>query len=445
MIEQFKNNILVHKLFQKKDRVILTVSGGVDSVVMAELFFRSGFNFAIAHCNFQLREDESSADEFFVKKISEKYKVPFFVNRFNTSEYANNKKISIQMAARELRYNWFEKLLEEQNYDYIATAHHQNDQIETFFINLLRGTGIAGLHGILPKQSKIIRPLLFATRDMIENYAKENKIIFREDSSNSSLKYQRNYIRHNILPHFKTISPDFENIMFENIDKIYQAEQVMNQYIEIKKKELIQADKNGIIININKLKELFPIKIFLYHFLNQYGFNNETIDNIIPILDTTSGKQFFSSTHRIIKDREQLIITQISNDSNEIDELLIYKDTNNIKTPVYIDFRITKENEILKINTDRKWAYLDFDMLKFPLVLRKWKKGDFFVPFGMKGKKKVSDFFVDQKLSLVEKEQTWLLCSSEDIVWIVGYRINDRYKLTNKSRKGFIAVYGEQS
>lgn len=440
MIEQFKSYISTQKLFQKKDKIILTVSGGVDSVVMSDLFYHSGFNFAIAHCNFQLRDDESNADEFFVKKLSEKYKVPFFINRFNTNEYANVKKISIQMAARELRYNWFEKLLKEHNYNYIATAHHQNDQIETFFINLLRGTGIAGLHGILPKQGNIIRPLLFATRDLIELYANENNIIFREDSSNSSLKYQRNYIRHNILPHFKTISPDFEKVMFENIDKIYQAEQVMNQYIEIKKNELIQTDKNGIFININKLKELSPIKIFLYHILNQFGFNNETIDNIIPIMDTTSGKQFFSSTHRLIKDREQLIITKNSIIPNEIDEILIYEDTNSIKTPVCIDFRITKENEILKINTDRKWAYLDFDKLKFPLVLRKWRKGDYFIPFGMKGKKKISDFFVDQKLSLVEKEQTWLLCSGENIVWVVGYRIDDRYKLTNNSRKGFIAV-----
>lgn len=442
MLEQFKNYIVTQKLFQKKDSVILTVSGGVDSIVMADLFYNAGFNFAIAHCNFQLREDESNADEFFVKKVSEKYKVPFFINRFNTTEYAANNKISIQMAARELRYNWFDKLLKEHNYNYIATAHHQNDQIETFFINLLRGTGIAGLHGILPKQGNIIRPLLFATRDLIEKYAKDNNIIFREDSSNSSLKYQRNYIRHNILPHFKNISSDFEKIMFENIDKIYQAEQVMNQYIEIKKNELIQTEKNGIFININKLKELYPLKIFMYHILNQYGFNNETIDNIIPILDTASGsgKQFFSSTHRLVKDREQLIITEVSQNNDNIDELLVYEDTTKIETPIKLDIRITKENEILKINTDRNWAYLDFDKLKFPLLLRKWKKGDYFVPFGMKGKKKVSDFFVDQKLSLIEKEQTWLLCSGEDIVWVVGYRIDDRYKLTNKSRRGFIAV-----
>lgn len=442
MLEQFKNYIVTQKLFQKKDSVILTVSGGVDSIVMADLFYNAGFNFAIAHCNFQLREDESNADEFFVKKVSEKYKVPFFINRFNTTEYAANNKISIQMAARELRYNWFDKLLKEHNYNYIATAHHQNDQIETFFINLLRGTGIAGLHGILPKQGNIIRPLLFATRDLIEKYAKDNNIIFREDSSNSSLKYQRNYIRHNILPHFKNISPDFEKIMFENIDKIYQAEQVMNQYIEIKKNELIQTEKNGIFININKLKELYPLKIFMYHILNQYGFNNETIDNIIPILDTASGsgKQFFSSTHRLVKDREQLIITEVSQNNDNIDELLVYEDTTKIETPIKLDIRITKENEILKINTDKNWAYLDFDKLKFPLILRKWKKGDFFIPFGMKGKKKVSDFFVDQKLSLIEKEQTWLLCSGEDIVWVVGYRIDDRYKLTNKSRRGFIAV-----
>lgn len=443
MIDQFKAYISVQKLFLKKDKIILTVSGGIDSVVMADLFFHSGFNFAIAHCNFQLRGEESNADEFFVKKIAEKYKVPFFINRFKTSEYADKEKISIQMAARELRYNWFEKLLKEQGYNYIATAHHQNDQIETFFINLLRGTGIAGLHGILPKQGNIIRPLLFATRNLIEVYAKENNIIFREDSSNSSLKYQRNYIRHNILTHFKSISPDFEKVMFENIDKIYQAEQVMNQYIEIKKSELIQIEKNGIFINIKKLKELSPLKIFMYHILNQYGFNNEVIDNLIPILDTTSGKQFFSSTHRLVKDRELLIIAQINSNTDEIDELLIFEETNRIKSPISIDFRITKENEILKINTDRNWAYLDFDKLKFPLVLRKWRKGDFFIPFGMKGKKKISDFFVDQKLSLIEKEQTWLLCSNDDIVWIVGHRIDDRYKLTNQSRKGFIAVHYE--
>ncbi len=439
MLKQFKRYIATQKLFLRKEKILLTVSGGVDSVVMSELFYQAGLRFGIAHCNFQLRGDESNGDELFVKELAEKYEVPFYVNRFDTSTYASENGISIQMAARELRYNWFDELLNSEKYHHIATAHHQNDQIETFFINLIRGTGLAGLHGILPKQNNVIHPLLFTNRERIEIFAKENKLIFREDSSNSSVKYLRNAVRHNILPQFKLLSADFEKTMIENIEKIRDTEIVFSEMLELKRNEIVRKENDKVLINIAELQKLNPLKIYLYHFLNPFNFNSETVESLIVAISDISGKQFFSPTHRLLKDRENLIIIELKEEPSSCELKYIDAETQSITHPLTIDFRITGESEIIKINTDRNFAYLDFDKLKFPLNLRKWKQGDFFYPYGMQGKKKLSDFFTDQKFSIIEKENTWLLCSGEDIVWIVGWRIDDRYKLTGKTQKGYIA------
>lgn len=439
MLKQFKRYIAAQKLFLRKEKILLTVSGGIDSVAMCELFYQAGLQFGIAHCNFGLRGGESDADEIFVKTLAEKYEVTFYVNHFDTPEFARNKGISIQMAARELRYKWFDEILTAEKYQYIATAHHQNDEIETFFINLMRGTGVAGLHGILPKQNRIIHPLLFANRDKIAEFVNANKLEFREDSSNSSDKYVRNAIRHQIVPVFKQLAGDFEQTMIENIRKIRDTETVFLEMLELKRCQLLKTEKDRVLINIDELQKLNPLKIYLYHFLATYHFNAETIESLINALDDISGKQFFSPTHRLLKDRENLIIIGLEEEVTSCDLISITAETNTIEVPLHIDFRQTTESEIIKINPDKNFAYLDFDKLKFPLTLRKWKQGDFFYPYGMKGKKKVSDFFTDQKFSILDKEQTWLLCSAEDIVWIIGWRIDDRYKLSNKSKKAFIA------
>ncbi len=439
MLKQFKRYIAAQKLFLRKEKILLTVSGGIDSVAMCELFYQAGLQFGIAHCNFGLRAGESDVDEIFVKTLAEKYDVTFYVNRFDTAQYAKDHGISIQMAARELRYKWFDEILTAENYQYIATAHHQNDEIETFFINLMRGTGVAGLHGILPKQNRIIHPLLFANRDKIKEFVSLNNLDYREDSSNSSDKYIRNAIRHQIVPVFKQLAGDFEQTMIENIRKIRDTETVFMEMLELKRAQLLKTEKDRVLINIAELQMLNPLRIYLFHFLSTYNFNGETIESLINALDDISGKQFFSPTHRLLKDRENLIIIGLEEEATSCDLISITAETNTIEVPLHIDFRQTTESEIIKINPDKNFAYLDFDKLKFPLTLRKWKQGDFFYPYGMNGKKKVSDFFTDQKFSILDKEQTWLLCSAEDIVWIIGWRIDDRYKLSNKSKKAFIA------
>ncbi|NVN94478.1 MAG: tRNA lysidine(34) synthetase TilS [Bacteroidetes bacterium] len=438
MFKQFKRYISAQKLFTRKDKILLTVSGGLDSVVMCELFYQSGLQFGIAHCNFLLRGQESDLDEIFVKDLASKYNVPFHVNHFQTIDFASEKNVSIQMAARQLRYDWFEELVEAEKYQYYATAHHQNDEIETFFINLLRGTGIAGLHGILPKQNHLIRPLLFTCREKIEKFANELQLKHREDSSNSSEKYLRNAIRHNIIPQFKYLTNDFERIMIENIEKIRETEIIFNEMLEIKRKEIVNIENSKVLLNIEKLLALYPVKIYLYHFLSPFGFNNETIESLILSLNEISGKQFFSPTHRLLKDRENLIITEIDNDFREDEVYYIKEDDIQIFNPIILEFRITTESEMIKINPDKNLAYLDFDKLKFPLYLRKWQYGDFFFPFGMNGKKKVSDFFTDQKFSIIDKENTWLLCSGDNIVWVVGWRIDEHYRLTTKTHRGYI-------
>ena len=438
MFKSFKKYISSQKLFIRKDKILLTVSGGIDSVAMCELFHQARLQFGIAHCNFQLRGQESDADELFVKQLAEKYNVPFYVKHFKTGDFASENGISIQMAARQLRYDWFEELIKTEKYHFYATAHHQNDEIETFFINLLRGTGIAGLHGILPKQNHLIRPLLFTNRGKIEQFANDNKLEYREDSSNASAKYLRNAVRHKIIPQFKHLAGDFERVMTENIEKLRDVEIIFNEMLEMKRKEIVVVNSSTILLSIKKLKVLHPLKAYLFHFLSPYNFNNEVIESLIVSLDDISGKQFFSSTHRLLKDRDNLIITEISDVTLENEIFLINKTDSHIFAPLLLDFRITTESEMIKINPDKNLAYLDFDKLKFPLTIRKWKHGDFFCPFGMHGKKKVSDFFTDQKFSIIEKENTWLMCSDDDIVWVVGWRIDERYKLTSKTLKGYI-------
>ena len=430
MLNKFIKYCQKEKLFKPDDKILLAVSGGIDSVVMAELFFLAGYDFGIAHCNFKLRGKDSDKDEKFVKELAEKFKVPFFIKRFDTFKYSDENKISIQMAARELRYYWFTELLEKEDYKYTATAHHRDDSIETFFINLIRGTGISGLHGILPKQGNVIRPILFAGRDKIEVFQKENKIKFREDKSNLSDKYLRNKIRHKLLPVIKEIEPDIEKVMQKNISRFAETENIYFKEIEKKKKKVVKEENEKIIISIDELQKLKPLKTYLFEFLLAYNFNFSDVENITNSLEGISGKQFYSPTHRLLKDRNNLIITPLSED--EIQEFFIEKTDKEILSPLRLKIKIEKN---IELSSDKNIACLDYSKLEFPLILRKWKKGDVFVPFGMTGKKKLSDFFIDQKLSIIQKEQIWLLCSGENIVWIVGYRIDNRFRVTKNTRQ----------
>ncbi len=439
MIKAFITYIKEEKLIHPSDTVLLAVSGGIDSVVMCELFHQAKIKFAIAHCNFQLRGKESDEDELFVEQLSEKYNVPFHTIAFDTKQYAKKNKISIQVAARELRYNWFNEIADNFNYDCIATAHHQDDSIETFFINLLRGTGIRGLHGILSNQNNIIRPLLFAGRKGIESFAKQNKLKFREDSSNEEDKYTRNKIRHHLIPLLREINNHSEKNILLAMEHLKQVEDIYSQSVQ-KKRSKVTINKGGITtISIAGLKKLEPLSAYLYEFLQPFGFNGAVVNEIIDSLDTSvSGKQFFSTTHRLIKDRSYLFIEEKKSKKNQSIEIL-----KNSKTVIFdlssLRLKSIKRTKDYSIIFKKSVAQLDYDKLVFPLTLRKWEKGDFFYPIGMKGKKKLSDFFIDQKLSLIEKEDVWVMLSENKVAWVVGYRVDDRFKITDKTRKIYFA------
>ena len=436
MLNLFNSYITKEKLFSKTDKILLTVSGGMDSIVMCELFHKAGLKFGIAHCNFQLRGDESEGDENFVEELAEKYKVEFHSVSFDTSTFAKKNKLSIQVAARQLRYQWFEEIREQFDYKYIATAHHQNDSIETFFINLLRGTGIAGLHGILPKQNKIIRPLLFSTREQIEIFAKKSNLKHREDSSNASDKYLRNKIRHQLIPLLKELNPNIGQTISEDIQRLGDTEKIYKKEIEAKRSKIVKEEKNSIRLSIKELKKLEPLEPYLFEFLYPLGFNSATVNEIIASLNSQSGKKFFSSTHRLIKDRDFLIIEpyQVSGQKKDA-KYSIKKSQKKITVENFeiLCSSVNAKNHKLKVSDNI--ANIDFNKLQFPLEIRKWEKGDVFYPLGMKGQKKLSDFFIDKKLSIPQKENTWLLTSNNQIVWVIGLRMDDRFKITDKTTK----------
>lgn len=430
MLNRFLENITTTKLFEPKQKVLLAVSGGIDSMVMLYLFEKSGFDYGIVHCNFQLRGDESDSDEDFVKRQVLIHGVPSYFKRFDTEEHAQINGISIEMAARELRYEYFEKIRGEHNYDFIATAHHSDDLIETFFLNLSRKTGIKGLTGIKDKSGRIIRPMLFAGRTDIEQFATGNYIDFREDSTNSEVVYQRNFLRHKILPLFSELNPSFKKNILASIDNLKDAETVYSGYFETEKQKVIENATDSPIINIKKLLNSPHPKLLLLEILSEFNFNPPVIDEVFQSLDSESGKQFFSKTHRLVKDREKLFISTVEEKENTIfyiehDDMELFEpfDINIEKLPGK-DFRIMKEQNI---------ACLDSQKLEFPLLIRKWQLGDYFQPFGMTGFKKISDFFIDEKIPVHEKEKIWLLCSGEKIVWVMGHRIDNRFKIDKKT------------
>lgn len=437
MQEKFLSYIAQEHLFNTKEKILLTVSGGVDSIVMCDLFHAAGFAFAIAHCNFQLREQESEGDELFVKEIAEKYAVPFYHTRFDTAAYSKKHKLSIQAAARELRYDWFEKIRIQHHFHYIATAHHEGDVIETFFINLIRGTGISGLRSIVPKQGKIIRPLLFANKKDILIYAAEQKISYREDSSNASDKYLRNKIRHQLMPVLNEFSPVAESSIMQSIEKLRAAEFIYKQTIEEVSSRICIKKNNTIRISIAEIKKLNPVSTYLYELLKPYGFNSSTTSSILKSLNGEPGKLFFGSTHRLIKDRTALILEPFQISEME-EEYVIQKNEIDFMIPgLQFNFSIVSNTAQRAVSKLPDHASVDLDKIKFPLTLRRWKTGDTFYPLGMKGKKKLSDFFTDKKLSLMEKEKIWLLCSEEKIVWVIGMRLDERFKVKERTKTIF--------
>jgi tRNA(Ile)-lysidine synthase len=430
MLNRFLENITAKKLFEPKQKVLLAVSGGIDSMLMLYLFEKSGFDYGIVHCNFQLRGDESDQDEEFVKKQVLIHGVQAFFKRFDTEEYAQINGISIEMAARDLRYEYFEKIRVEYHYNFVATAHHSDDLIETFFLNLSRKTGIKGLTGIKDKSGKIIRPLLFASRGEIEKFASENCIEFREDSTNSEVFYQRNFLRHRILPLFSELNPSFKKNLLASIENLKDAETVYSIFFETEKQKVFESAANSQIIEIDNLKKSAHSKLLLLEILTEFNFNPAVVEEVFQSLDGDSGKQFYSKTHRLVKDREKLFITLVQEKENKIYyiEAIDFK----LIEPFNIKFEKLAGKDF-KVRKEKNFACLDFEKLEFPLLIRKWQQGDYFQPLGMTGFKKVSDFLIDEKIPIHQKENTWLLCSGEKIVWVMGHRIDNRFKVSPKS------------
>lgn len=440
MFNRFLENIKEKKLFSTGHKILLAVSGGIDSMVMLHLFEKSGFDYGIVHCNFQLRGDESDRDEEFVKTQVLIHGVPAFFQKFDTEEYAQINGISIEMAARELRYEYFEKIRVENGYDLIATAHHSDDLIETFFLNLTRKTGIKGLTGIKDKSGKIIRPMLFASRADIEKFASEQYLEYREDSTNSEVVYQRNFLRHKILPLFTALNPSFKKNLLASIENLKDAEAVYAGYFDsVIKSVVINATENAgenatdsQVVDITKLKISAHPKLLLLEILARFNFNPDVVEEVFQSLDKESGKQFFSKTHRLVKDREKLFITKLTNRENRI----FYIETDDVA--LFEPFNLTIEKTQgtgLKISREQNVACIDLEKLEFPLLIRKWQEGDYFQPLGMTGFKKISDFFIDEKIPVHQKENTWLLCSGEKIVWVMGMRIDNRFKISSETRK----------
>ncbi|WP_179315109.1 tRNA lysidine(34) synthetase TilS [Winogradskyella undariae] len=429
MYKDFKNHIENKLSILKESNLIIAISGGIDSVVLAKLCQSLGLNFSLAHCNFNLRAEESDKDEAFVVALAEQLEVEIFVQNFDTLAYADQNKCSIQMAARELRYDWFAELAQQLNYDYILTAHHADDNLETFLINFTRGTGLNGLTGIPMINGNIVRPLLPFSRHQIEAFTQQENITWREDASNASRKYLRNKLRHEVVPVLKQINPNlltsFQNTLTNLSDT---AAIVEESIIAVLKRTLVSKDENGSIFRVSELKKLNNPKAYLFEIFKDNGFTEW--NDIVDLLDAQSGKLIQSNSHRLIKHREFLILTGLKDSELSEVRILITEQDSEVEIPsgtliIQPTESIEKEND----NT----LYIDKEKVSFPLELRLWKEGDFFQPLGMNGKKKLSKYLKDEKFSLVEKENTWLLTSNKNVVWVVGKRTDDRFKVTKST------------
>ena len=437
-VARFLSFVHQNQLFDSSDKVLLAVSGGRDSVLMAHLFNEAGYNFGIAHCNFRLRDKEADEDEAFVRALADRFEVPFFCIRFSTSAFAGENKISIQMAARELRYKWFEETRTEHGFQFVAVAHHQSDATETILLNMVRGTGISGLHGIKAKRDTIVRPLLFLNSTEIAQLVVSEAIAYRDDSSNFSSKYARNKIRLKVIPHLKELNVHLDETFAVNSRRFAELEQFLNLQVSALRLSLFnETDDGNITIPLEKLKGLRPLKLLLFEIFKPYGFSEHVLDDLTKAWNGQAGKVFESPSHILLLDRRALILKKIASGSSS--EIVIEETEQTVRwKELYFKSRFIQAADI-SVSKNREIAFFDSDLLQFPLKLRLWKKGDFFYPFGMKGKKKVSDFFTGLKLSLFSKENTPVLENGNgDILWVACYRTDDRYKITTRTKKVFI-------
>jgi tRNA(Ile)-lysidine synthase len=456
LLQQYKDFIKKENLFSSRDKLLLAVSGGVDSVVLCELCKQAGYDFLIVHCNFQLRGAESERDEEFVRKLGEKYKVEVKVKKFDTEKFAEKNKMSIQEAARLLRYEWFNELVESSEFGvrshelmtpdsrlrtFLLTAHHANDNAETVLMNFCRGTGLHGLTGIPVSYGNIKRPLLIFTKDELMQFAKENKLEFVEDSSNLSSKYTRNLFRNEIIPAISKVYPQANENLNDNINRFKEIEKLYKLAVNDIKKKLVKEKRNEWHIPVKQLMG-YNNRALIYEIIADFGFNEKQIDEVIKLAESDSGKYIDSPTldYRIIRHRHWFIISPINSVESEI--IIIEKGISNLE---FGNGRLGIEvipDPQFQIPNSTHIGCFDFKFIKFPLILRRCKTGDYFYPLGMKKKKKLSRFFIDQKLSKTEKEKTWVIEMDKKIIWVVGKRIDERFKVTEKTKNVIKIIYG---
>ncbi len=428
LLEAFNDYIIREKIFTSADRLLLAVSGGLDSVVLCELCNRAGFHFVVAHCNFQLRGEESQRDEDFVRRLAAGYGKPVVVKKFDTAVFAAEHKLSVQVAARELRYGWFREVAEREGLRYVVTAHQLNDNIETMLMNFFKGTGISGLRVMLPRQGNVVRPLLFAGRADILAYAETRGLVWVEDSSNQSDKYTRNYFRHRVIPLIAEAYPAVLDNLADNIGRFRDIEIIYREAIGQQKKKLLEYRGAEVHIPVLKLLKTAALPALLYEIVSAYGFSPQQVEGVRALLGSESGRYMVSDTHRILKNRNYLIISPLG--TIGVENILVEAGDTGIEY-ARGNLRISRLERaaVGGLDQGQRVALLDAAGLKFPLLLRKWRPGDYFYPLGMRKKKKLGRFFIDNKLSLAEKEKMWVLEMDKKIVWVVGMRIDDRWKL----------------
>jgi len=422
-----------HQLLTPGKPVIVGVSGGTDSVALLHVLVKLGYDCVIAHCNFHLRMEESNRDEKFVRSLAEQLKLPFYHIDFNTIKYAEQHGISIEMAARDLRYNWFYELLENLQAQAIAVAHHADDSIETMLINLVRGTGLRGLTGIPAKNNKVVRPLLCCTRSEIENYLILHDVKHVEDSTNAGIDFQRNKFRNEVIPLLTEINPSVRQTLYDSLERFEGSLAIYQQAIDKIEKSIVDKTSGLVTLNIDLIKQQVNVPTVMFELLHPYGFSPATIEQIIGQLDAESGKVFYAETYKLVKDRNSLIITIKGEQINEVFAVSL-TDTR-LEMPFSLTINKQSVTSGFQVSKNQNRIHVDASKLTFPLQIRKWNEGDFFYPFGMKQRKKISDFFIDNKLSLIDKEQSWFLVSGNQIVWIVGMRMDNRFRVTDQTRE----------
>lgn len=436
-ISRVEQYIVTNGLLAGGEKIIVGVSGGADSVALLDILHSFGLECVVAHCNFHLRGEESNRDAFFVEELCKKYNLKYERIDFDTEAYAAINSVSIEMAARELRYNWFEQLRVIHMADKIAVAHHRDDSVETILLNLVRGTGIRGLTGIAPVNGYVIRPLLSLSRDEIVEYLKDRRLSFVDDSTNNEDMYARNKIRLNVIPVLEAINPSVKESVNKTAEHLTQVANIYYMYMAQVKANIFADNK----INISMLVQYLEPEAILFELLSPYGFNSATVRQIFESVISQSGKIFYSETHELLKDRGYLILKK--KDNLKIERYNIHEDESTLSCPIHLKIERTPVNGDFSIEKNPDIIYIDADKLAYPLTLRKWRQGDWFMPFGMKGKKKVSDYFSDNKFSLFDKEAAWLLCSGDDIVWIIGHRSDERFKITDKTTEVVKIIYSK--